>query len=433
MRSIPSLVAALLLAAANPSPAPAQPAPPAPGKPMPTLGVAEIANPFGLSLLDALARKRAQESVFVSPVSVATALAMLANGASGTTRDELLRALGAESHGTDALNAAFDDYLASLERERERRGIGVPFELTMANATWARDGVPIRDAFAATLARDFRAHATTADFGDPATVDAINDWVSKNTRGMIPRVVERLEKDELLLLINTIAFKGQWLEPFPAAATAPAPFTRPGLPTLRVPMMHRSGTFLYARLADRGLTAVAMPYMGGRARMIVVLGDDPNAGVPAIDAAAWTAIRDALRQRAGTVSLPRIDLDRREQLKPVLSAMGLDKMFRAGTDLNGISPENPQVAQVIHFSALDVDEQGTEAAAATVIRLRKGRPPRQVDPFRFVCDRPFFLAIEDRRTGAALFVGRIVDPGTRAATPTATPERPKTKTRGAAH
>ncbi len=420
MRSILSFACALLLTATTPSTAPAQP-----------LGVADVANRLGFRMLDRLSEKRDHESVFVSPVSVATALSMLASGAGGQTRDELLDALGAKAGGTAALGRAFADYLAGLDRDRTRRQPGVPFELAMANAMWARDGVPIRDAFVAALERDYRARATTTDFGDPATVDAINRWVSENTRGMIPRVLERLEKDEMLLLINTLAFKGQWLEPFPAKATAPASFNRPGLPALRVPMMHRSGTFLFARLEDRGLTAIALPYVGGRARMIVVLADDPTAGVPSIDADAWQAIRAALRQRPGTVSIPRIDLDRREQLKPVLTAMGLGRMFRAGSDLNGISPQNPQVAQILHFTALEVDEKGTEAAAATVIRLRKGRP-RAAEPFRFVCDRPFFVAIEDRRTGAALFAGRIVDPGTRAEPPAATPKDAKSKTRGAA-
>lgn len=376
---------------------------------------AEAINRLGFKLYRQLAAARAPDrapgNIFVSPLSIADVIAMVTNGARGETRAELLALLGKPGATDDVLNAR----LAALRQHLvspERTGRSVKFTLAIANAFWAKRGSSLRPAFLRRLADGFDAHAEEADFGDPATLRAINAWAERATDGMIPRIVDRLEPLSFLVLLNAVAFKARWADTFSPRATRPAPFRKGDRTSVDVPMMRQVAHVRYARSDEHHCTAVALRYSGKRARMVLVLPDDGKSyptWLRTFGLARWQAIRAGLAGRRVDLSMPRMQFSYGAELKKPLAAIGAGGLF--GGDLTGISPENAEVTSVMHRTALVVDEQGTKAAAASALIAVPRSAVRPEPPVRFVCDRPFFCVIEDERTGAILFMGVVNDPG----------------------
>jgi serine protease inhibitor len=266
---------------------------------------------------------------------------------------------------------------------------------------------------AAAAARGVR--AAELDFADPGAAEAINAWAAEQTRGMIPRVVESLRRDERLLLTDALFFDGAWSVPFDPARTAPAPFRLAGGGTRDVPTMHVTGNLEYAR--QDGLEAIRLPYgTTRRLRFWAVAGPaDGPPEAPRLDPPTWTRLRGALRPRDGSLALPRLQLDAALDLRAALVALGLGPAFRPSHDLDGIfSAEGPPTAlgRVLQRARVDLDETGTRAAAVTTITARAVAAMRdRPRPFDLRLDRPFVWGIEVAESGTLLFVGIIDDPG----------------------
>jgi serine protease inhibitor len=245
------------------------------------------------------------------------------------------------------------------------------------------------------------------DFAAPGAVDAINRWAAARTRGMVPRVLDGLEPDEHLVLASAAYLCGSWTEPFDPARTHVGRFEGAG----EVAMMAADGRFHYAE-ADAG-QAIRLPYGDDRRLALIVMlparGGEPGAGL-------WTALRPRLASREGSLRLPRIAAESELDLGDALVALGLAAVFRAGGDLDGLL-DGPGPAKalgrVLQSARLEVDEQGTRAAAVTVVTAVAvsavlDPPPR----FTMNVDRPFLWAIEDEPTKTLLFAGIVRDPGT---------------------
>jgi serine protease inhibitor len=362
---------------------------------------------FGLGLFQRIAAEAPDENVIISPVSAGLAVSMLANGADGATLDGILRTLAA-TDGVEALNrgsAALMDGLRSDD-----------LEIAVANAVWTGHGFPVLPGFLEAVRGPYVAEVATVDFRDRATVDAMNAWASRSTRGRITEMVRHpLPARQVLFLANAVYFKGRWQDEFRPAGTRDLPFHTPTA-TIEHPLMHR--TAHYGHLRGDGFSAVRLPYRGGRFAMYVLL---PDSGVPLdtvrqrLEPEAWNGWMGGFRSREVRLALPRFLLRTSAGLIPPLSEMGMADAFDPRgarfsrlVNLSLLGGENVYVSSADQQVFIEVNEEGTEAAAVTGIGMMATSAPPP--PVPFIVDRPFLFGIRDDTTGALLFVGQVVDP-----------------------
>ncbi|MBA2227770.1 serpin family protein [Thermogemmata fonticola] len=369
---------------------------------------------FAFNLYAQLVAKDPKGNHFLSPFSISTALAMAAAGARGETQAEMIRTL----HLPDQAYAAFGALLRDLNGgDPAKRG----FTLSTANALWAQQGYPWRAEYKKLLQQDFRAGLFDVDFiSEPEQArNTINKWVENETREKIkdlipPRAITPLTR---AVLTNAIYFKGDWLSQFDKKKTQEQPFTRLDGSQVKVPLMYQSNPkdCLYAETPD--LQVLDLPYVGKRLSMTILLPRKHD-GLPDLEkqlsAEKLTQILGALRP-AGKVEvfLPhfRLEMQQPYLLNEPLKALGIKKAFTTKeADFSGMhsGPEKLFISHVLHKAFVEVNEEGTEAAAATAIvfALSATRPTPKI----FRADRPFLFLIRDQQTGSILFLGRLVDP-----------------------
>lgn len=359
------------------------------------------------------------ESVFVSPISIALALAMAYNGAGDATAEAMAKALqlmpllqtGLTNAELNAANLALLQALDTADSQSEQSSI----HLDIANSLWYHQELAFNPVFLQDIQQNYRALISGLDLRAPESVDTINDWVSQATQGLIPKVVEQLNDDHIMLLINAVYFKADWTTPFQPHRTRNMPFQLASGDTRTVPMMYRDGRIEY--YAD-DFQAIRLPY-GNDARLAMYVFLPPaNADFHEFarnftyETMAQTF--DQFRLAFGEVMLPRMEISYRTQLNDALRELGMGIAFNPGAaDFSRMLPtgagRNVYMGDVIHQSVLKVDEEGTEAAAVTSVELRTTSVP--VYEFTFKADRPFIIAIRDDDSGTLLFVGAIVDPG----------------------
>ncbi len=375
--------------------------------PLRAAGLEETArayNDFGLKLLAQTRRSLPKTNFFLSPAGLAFALAMAQNGAQGETLRQITATLHVGNIPLPQLNQdnkALLDHLSKLDPK---------IKLEIANALWLNAEASIKPDFIAVNQRDYGAEVARGNFRDPATVNKINDWVGARTHGKITRLLQPpLDPVLRLILLDAMYFKGAWLDPFDTNLTRDLPFTLRGGQTVPHPRMSRTGQYAY--FEEAGLQAVDLPYAGRDVSMVVFLPRDGLDGflrdltIEKLD--AWLR---RMQRRKGTVELPRFKLENNYNLTGVLPPMGMPLAFAREADFSGISPEPLHIGFVIQKTFVAVNEEGTEAAAATAIGVRAMAAFREPPPFHFVVDRPFFIAIRERQTGLILFLGAISDP-----------------------
>ena len=363
---------------------------------------------FAFGLLTELAREQPAKNLFISPYSISTVLQMVANGAGGSTREEMARVLETTGLEPRALNQAHRDL------DKAIRGAQGDVLLTIANALWYSVAVELKPGFAS-LNRDcYGATLDALDFTDPRTGGIVNAWAEKNTQGRIKHIVAgRLPGDTSMVLANAIYFKGLWHRPFDPKATKDRPFHLAGGGQKQVPMMQQRSEFQYQEA--NGCQTVRLPYKGRRLAMYVLL---PEAGSSVSkllatlngEARPGKLLRQ-LRTREGDLVLPRFKLEYGTELKPPLQAMGMKLAFiSGGADFSAMSPTPQYLSAVRHKSFVEVNEEGTEAAAATVAIMRPTSVEPATPPFEMVVDRPFLFVIADNLTKAILFLGVVFEP-----------------------
>ncbi|MCK4323015.1 MAG: serpin family protein [Armatimonadetes bacterium] len=379
----------------------------------------KASDDFGFRLYRELAKTDAARNIFIAPLSIELALAMTYNGAEGTTKDAMAETLGLQAMTLDEINQA-NAQLMTLLRNPDPK-----VELAIANSLWGQQDVTFNPDFLQRNTDYYNAEVRSLDFALPMSADTINRWVSEKTRGIIPYVVDHdMIREATLVLVNALYFNGQWTVPFDKTQTKDGPFTLADGTTKTLPMMHRWGWFQYFETddfqsvilpyGDERVGSVNGPYGEGRVRMLIFL---PKVGTTLDELATsltgkrWDQCMGRYSWEEGTLSLPRFGADYYADLKAALIALGMGVAFSpARADFSGMMEHDPDTLDwalflVIHKTRVDVDEEGTVAAAATVAA---GGPP--APPFTMVVDHPFFMAIQDRPTGAILFLGTIVDP-----------------------
>jgi serine protease inhibitor len=369
--------------------------------------LAAASNAFGFDLFQQLRRQDANKNVFFSPLSVTFALAMTYNGAAGETKNAMARALKVEGMSNAELNHASHDLLKSL------KGSDPKIELAIANSLWARGGVRFNESFLADNRAFYSAEISTLDFSSPQAADTINRWVSASTKGKISKIIDNIDPQKVMFLINAVYFKGQWQKRFEKTLTKEQPFYLPGGQKKPVPMMAQSGNYLYHR-GDK-FQAVNLPYGEGGVSLYLFLPDKGSSldeFLKSLSFQKWEGWINNFNDTPGDVKLPRFKLDYEETLNDSLKAVGMGVAFNPReADFSGIRPERDLfISEVKHKAVVEVNEEGTEAAAATSVGVTTTsiREPRE--RFSFVADRPFLMAIRDSKTGAILFMGAVMEP-----------------------
>lgn len=371
-----------------------------------TAELVQADNEFGLEVFNHITAAKPRQNVFISPLSIALALQMTAHGSAGATWNAMAGAMamsGLSQSEAAAGNLALRDELLNADKK---------VRLDIANSLWLRKGVMLRKQFADDCGKYYDASVTTLDFARPSAITTINDWVAKNTNGRIKEIVSELTPEEILVLVNAIYFKGSWTKAFDPKLTSPREFYLVSGPAQRR-MMSREDRFRYKE--DDVMQAVALPYGDGRLNMYVFL---PRAkgGLGDLIAATkpdnFVALFDGFDERKGEVVLPRFKIEFEQSLNKVLTQLGMGVAFTPGADFSKmvVPPATAAISDVLHKTFVEVNEEGTEAAAVTVVKMLATAMPRPEEEFSFVCDHPFLCAIRDDVTGSILFIGAIFDP-----------------------
>jgi len=355
---------------------------------------------FGFDLFAELTKQNGDKNLFVSPASIAFALAMTYNGARDETARAMAQTLRVQDLDLTELNQSFAALMSALDN------IDPKIKLAIANSLWLREESTCNDDFMQIVRQFYKAQVTTLDFGAPDAADTINNWVSKQTSNKIKQIVTPPEiYIAELALINALYFKANWAKQFDKADTKDSPFTLLNGSQKQVPMMSQHGRFMYYQ--GQGFQAVSLPYVGHRLSMYIFL-PDKNSSLDEfqkqLNTENWNAWMSHFHEMKGYIALPRFTVAYEVELNRALTALGMGIAFGPGANFDGISP-GLYISKVKHKTFAEVNEEGTEAAAATVVLMT-----RMSIPFSFVVDRPFFCAIRDNETGMLLFMGFIVDP-----------------------
>jgi serine protease inhibitor len=367
----------------------------------PYADLARANGDFCWKLMQQLHSSQPDENVFISPTSIATALAMTANGAEGNTRDEIYDVFEWNAFSPQQLNEAFQSMLYDLEN------LDPDTRLDLANSIWYREDFPFKQAFLQVNDQYYEAEIRPEDFADPGLVNRINDWASDNTQGKIKEVIDQVKPEHIMFLMNAIYFKGSWQEEFDKSLTQKATFTREDGREVEVDMMELEKEWQTA-YTDLG-TLVDLPYGNGAYSMSVLL---PKAGVSLdsvllqLNQLKWEDWTDDLSGRELTLYLPKLELEYSKQLKEELIALGMPEAFSSQADFSAMTDADPVYLDFVkHDSYVKVDEKGTEAAAVTTVGIIRTNLPPTIR-----VNRPYLFVIRERSTNNLLFAGKVMDP-----------------------
>ncbi|MFA6128060.1 MAG: serpin family protein [Bacteroidales bacterium] len=371
--------------------------------PTKSAGIILADNTFGLDLYARLASAAAPgTNLMISPLSVSQALSMTLNGAGAGTKAAMQEALRVAGYSMDELNDLNKALVTALVAHDEKVIISV------ANSIWYRKEYTILPDFVSRNQTYYNAEVRPVDFAASGCKDEINQWVSDKTNKKIEKIVDQINPESFMFLINAIYFKGAWTHEFNPKNTGRQSFYLEDGNTVQVDMMHQKMDM--NSYANEVFTSVELPYGKGNWRMFLFLPEtgksvaDVEKTLTAANWESWLTKYDSIHEVQ--FSLPKFTFSYEESLKEVLSAMGMEVAFTDRADFTGILPEGGLlITGVKHKTFIEVNEEGTEAAAVTSVEVGTTSIGNFIS-----FDRPFLFAIAERSTGAILFVGRVMRP-----------------------
>ena len=367
--------------------------------------VVDADNAFGLTLLrSTVDTEGTSKNVFLSPLSVSMALGMTLNGARGETRAAMEAALEKQDLSPTEINDAYRGLIDLLE------GLDPNVEVALANSIWYREGLPVRHAFIDTNRAHFDAEVEGLNFADPSASDRINGWVDDETRGNIEQIVPgRIPSHLVMYLINATYFNGPWRDQFDPSNTAPEPFHRGDGSTVSVPMMEKTEDVVHPTYQAEQFRAVDIAYGDSLYSMTILLPHEDasvQSVVDSLDAETWRQVTEGLApQSLSRLQMPKFTLRYEKTLNDVLTDLGMGVAFTKRANFRGIADTSLAIDKAKHKTFLRVDEEGTEASAATSVGIRVTSTPPT-----FIVDRPFVVAIREHHSGTILFLGTVMDP-----------------------
>jgi serpin B len=356
-------------------------------------------------------------NLFYSPYSISLALAMTYAGARGETAEEM-RSVLHFPEPAERVHTGFntlDQYLEGLAEQELPEEAGEAFRLEIANQLWGQVDYAFQEDFLDTQARYYGAGMKLLNFieGPEESRRTINQWVSEQTEEKIQDLIPRGGVGSMtrLVLTNAIYFNASWWEPFAEDRTRSGDFTTLEGEVIQVPMMShgQAQSFRYSRGGN--YQAVEMPYTGNTTSMLVIMPDQGSFREveEALSPEYLAGILDGLEHSSVALTFPKFEFESEFSLADVLQEMGMPQAFDAGADFSGITGgKDLFISDVFHKAFVAVDEEGTEAAAATAVVMAETSMP--ADPVQMVVDRPFFFLIREHQTGSILFLGRMVSP-----------------------
>ena len=361
---------------------------------------------FGFNLFSQLLVRDSNTNIFISPSSVALALAMTYNGANGTTKEAMAKALELQGINLGEINSYYAQLKASLENPDSK------VVLNVANSLWANQNTSLKANFIENNQNFYQAKLTNLNFADKSAPTIINNWVKENTQGKIEKIVDNIDHTQVLFLVNAIYFKGNWSKEFESEKTTEFPFYFLSDEIKQHPMMSQSGEYKYYETEE--FQAVSLPYgENGRISFYVFLPTQ-NSNLKSfyqnLNTDNWEKWMSEFSKREGFLRLPRFKIDYQATLNDALSALGMEEAFSDHANFSEMG-NNIKISQVKHKTFVEVNEEGTEAAATTSIAatVMSLTTPKQ-EPFRMIVNRPFFCTIRDNQTKSILFMGSIVEP-----------------------
>jgi len=343
-------------------------------------------------------------NTFFSPLSLNMALGMLYNGASGDTRTEMAEALGMADFTDAEINGYYQKMSQALLKADPLT------ELSIANSIWYRSGLPVKQTFIDVNKNYFDAAVKSLDFSQPDAADVINKWCADKTKNRIKGIISNpIPGNVMMYLINALYFKSKWKSEFDKANTQKADFTKADNGKTVVNMMEQTSTFPY--YADEKLQCVEMAYGNEAFSMVAILGAADmriDELIEYLDDATWQNIVSNMSGQKVWLKLPRFKIECEMNLNDPVMNVGMTRIFQGGFD--NISDIDLAVSSIRQKTFVEVNEEGTEAAAVTVVGMVTAVGPDPDMPVPFFANRPFLYLIKEKSTGVILFIGRMDEP-----------------------
>ena len=360
--------------------------------------IIENNNAFALNLFSQM---KGFDSKVVSPMSVSYLMGILANGADGQTRQEIMKAIGCEKVSLKDLNEFYQMMITRANYFDKATIVNIADYIALNRQYQLKDG------FASTMQNYYKAGVESLDFSKASTLKRINRWCSDHTDGMIPKIIEQVDADAVSYIMNAIYFNGTWTDKFDTRQTKLENFQGYTRDIKKTQMMHRNGKYQYMDNAD--FAAVNLPYGNGSYSMTVIL---PNRGksidevMAGLDAKKVSELGRSMDECVVDLKLPRFTISQETSLNDIISKLGAPTMFTSGADFSNFASGNLSISKMLQKAKIEVSEEGTKASAVTMamVAMTALRPePRKVE---FHANRPFIYMITEHSTGAILFMGQ---------------------------
>lgn len=364
-------------------------------------------NQFALNLMRETSKAQTGDMV-ISPLSAAFMLGMLNDGAGGTTRQEIMKALCFDGYDTKAVNEFFGNLMTNAPLVDKK------VELSIANQLLSNKLVcaEFSGQFAANMKGFYQAGVESMDFSKADEVaDHVNDWCNKMTKGLVPQILKPydIQASDVTILLNSVYFKAQWLKGFEERVTTMQDFTTAGGQKVKKPMMFQLDNFEY--FADETVQAVRLPYHDGTFGMMLLLPTDESMSLNALlgtfTSERWKQLTTIMKPEYLVLQVPRFEVSTEQELNQPLTALGVKAAFNSSdADFSGML-KNPSIPLYVSLmkqnTKIAVDEKGTTAASVTVTTISTGRPPE----IKFTANRPFLFAITEKESNLILFIGKV--------------------------
>ena len=369
--------------------------------------LANASNSFGFDLFQQLNSQQPEDNLVFSPSSIMFALTMARNGTDGSTKAEMTQTLKLEQLDSEKLNQNYQQLLKTLQTADPQ------VQLAIANSLWANQNLTLKEKFITDAQEFYQAKVTNLDFADGQTKTKINRWVAENTAQKIPQIIDSVSPEDALYLINAVYFKGIWTHKFDTNATKEQPFYDSSGSSQSQLMMNQTNDYRYHETEE--FQAVRLPYGEKEELGMYIFLPKPTSSLAEfnqqLNIDTWQEWLSQMRSQKGNLTLPRFKMEYETNLVESLSSLGMKKVFHPQQANFAALTDTPvAIDNIKHKALIEVNEEGTEAAAVTSIGIRITSAMPQQMPFQMNVNRPFFFAIRDDITETILFMGNVVKP-----------------------
>lgn len=360
-------------------------------------------NTFAFDIFRKVLQAQAGENIIISPLSISYALSMTVNGASSATRDSMLKAMRVSGITIEDLNNSYSELTDALLAVDQR------VKIQIANSVWTENNFVVKKPFTDVLATYYDAETRSFDITDATVPSKINSWIENHTNGLIKEMVDELPANTVMLLINAIYFKGQWRTEFIKSETTSRAFTKSSGSVINIPTMFQTED--HKIYTGDGFVMAELPYGQGNYVMDIILPDNNDIVTfeQKLTGNSFSNWVNGLAERKVNLYLPRFKYTFEKSLNEILSSMGMGIAFTDFANFSNISDIQLLINEVKHKALIETNEEGTEAAAVTIVGIGTTSAGPN-DPVTIDVNRPFIYVIREITTNSILFMGKVTDP-----------------------